>query len=62
MLLPSPEITRDSNVVNRKVKWIINFKINLNSVPADGIIKISFPKTVLIPVKDSPIELKDYTS
>jgi hypothetical protein len=52
LILPSPEIIRDSNVVNSKVTWVVNFKINLNPVPSDGYITISFPRYVLIPIQN----------
>lgn len=43
LIMPSPEITRDNNIINRKTSWVINFKINANAVPKDGFITISVP-------------------
>jgi hypothetical protein len=52
LILPSPEITRDSNVISRKISWVINFKINLNSVPKDGYLTIDFPRYTMIPIQN----------
>ena len=33
LLLPSPEIIRTNNVINRRVKWVLSFKTNKNPLP-----------------------------
>lgn len=33
LIVPSPEIIRTNNVINRRVKWVISFKTNKNPVP-----------------------------
>ena len=33
LILPSPEIIRTNNVINRKVSWVLSFKLNKNTVP-----------------------------
>lgn len=33
LILPSPEIIRTNNVINRRVQWVTSFKTNKNFVP-----------------------------
>jgi hypothetical protein len=43
LIMPSPEIIRTNNVINRKVSWVISFKTNKNAVPKGGYLVLSVP-------------------
>lgn len=43
LTLQSPEIIRTNNVINKKVQWVINLKIQKNPVPSGGYIVMYFP-------------------
>ncbi|CDW89223.1 UNKNOWN [Stylonychia lemnae] len=60
LILPSPEIIRTNNVINRKVSWVLSFKLNKNSVPQGGYIVLTVPRNVLLTIKNSSIDVKNY--
>jgi hypothetical protein len=33
LIMPSPEIIRTNNVINRKVNWVTSFRTNKNPMP-----------------------------
>lgn len=43
LLMPSPEILRTNNVVNKKVSWVFSFKTNKNPVPPGGYLQMLIP-------------------
>jgi hypothetical protein len=32
-MMPSPEILRTNNIINKRVSWVFSFKTNKNPVP-----------------------------
>lgn len=60
LIMPSPEIVRTNNVINKRTKWVFSFKINKNSVPKGGYIIIKIPKDVLLTIPDSKIDVTSY--
>jgi hypothetical protein len=33
LMMPSPEILRTNNIINKRVSWVFSFKTNKNPVP-----------------------------
>lgn len=58
--MPSPEIVRTNNVINRKAKWVFSFKTNKNPIPQGGYLVIKVPKDVLLTIKDSTVDVLSY--
>ena len=50
LMMPSPEILRTNNIINRRVNWVFSFKTNKNPVPRGGYLNITIPRDVLITV------------
>jgi hypothetical protein len=60
MIMPSPEILRTNNIINRRVSWVFSFKTNKNPVPKGGYMNITIPREVMITVPNSTIDLLNY--
>lgn len=60
LIMPSPEIIRTNNVINRKVSWVISFKTNKNDIPKGGILTFNIPPNVLLTIKNSSIDMLNY--
>lgn len=60
MIMPSPEIIRTNNIVNKKVQWIFSFKTNKNVVPKGGYLTISIPRDVMLSVPNSTLDIINY--
>jgi hypothetical protein len=50
LMMPSPEILRTNNIINRRVTWVFSFKTNKNPVPKGGYMNVTVPKDVLVTV------------
>lgn len=59
-IMPSPEIVRTNNVINKKTRWVFSFKTNKNPVPAGGYLIMNIPQNVLLTIKDSSIDVLSY--
>jgi hypothetical protein len=60
LMMPSPEILRTNNIINRRVNWVFSFKTNKNPVPKGGYLNMTIPRDVLITVTNSSIDLINY--
>ncbi len=60
LIMPSPEILRTNNIINRRVSWVFSFKTNKNPVPRFGYMNITIPRDVMITVPNSTIDLLNY--
>jgi hypothetical protein len=60
LMMPSPEILRTNNIINRRVSWVFSFKTNKNPVPQGGYLNITIPKDVLIAVQNSTLDILNY--
>lgn len=59
-MMPSPEILRTNNIINKRVSWVFSFKTNKNPVPQGGYLNLTIPKDVLIAVQNSSLEVLNY--
>jgi hypothetical protein len=60
LIMPSPEILRTNNIINRRVSWVFSFKTNKNPVPKGGYLNVTIPRNVLITIPNSTIDLINY--
>jgi hypothetical protein len=60
LMMPSPEILRTNNIINKRVSWVFSFKTNKNPVPQGGYLNITVPKDVLIAVQNSSLDVLNY--
>jgi hypothetical protein len=60
MTMPSPEILRTNNLINKKVAWVFSFKTSKNVVPRGGYLTISIPRDVMLPIEDSTLDVINY--
>lgn len=42
-IMPSPEIIRTNNVINRRVSWVTSFRTNKNPTPKGSYLVMTFP-------------------
>ena len=59
-MMPSPEILRTNNIINKRVSWVFSFKTNKNPVPQGGYLNLTIPKDVLIAVQNSSLDVLNY--
>ena len=58
--MPSPEILRTNNVINKRVSWIFSFKTNKNSIPRGGYLNMTIPRDVMLTVPNSTLDILNY--
>jgi hypothetical protein len=58
--MPSPEIVRTNNIIDKRTQWVISFKITKCPIPNGGFLKLVIPEGVLLPVKYSTIDVLSY--
>ncbi len=59
-MMPSPEILRTNNIINKRVSWVFSFKTNKNPVPQGGYLNLTIPKDVLIALQNSSLDVLNY--
>lgn len=59
-IMPSPEIIRTNNVVNRKVQWVSSFRTSKNPLPQFSYLEMQFPYGVLLTVPNSTLDAINY--
>ena len=59
-MMPSPEILRTNNIINRRVSWVFSFKTNKNPIPRGGYMNFTVPRDVLLTFPNSTIDLLNY--
>lgn len=60
LIMPSPEVIRTNNIINRRVSWVFSFKTNKNPIPRGGYMNITIPKDVLITFPNSTLDILNY--
>ena len=60
LIMPSPEVLRTNNIINRRVSWVFSFKTNKNPIPRGGYMNMTVPKDVLITFPNSSLDILNY--
>lgn len=60
LIMPSPEIIRTNNVINKRVQWVFNFQTNINYLPKGSFVLITIPQNVLLTIRNSSIDVYNY--
>ena len=60
LIMPSPEVLRTNNIINRRVSWVFSFKTNKNPIPRSGYMNMTVPKDVLITFPNSSLDILNY--
>ena len=60
LIMPSPEVLRTNNIINKRVKWVFSFKTNKNPISKGGYMNMTIPKDVLLTFPNSTIDVNNY--
>lgn len=60
LILVNPEVIRTNSYIAAKTSWVINFKINKNTVYAGGYLSLEVPKGVMMYMGETP-QIYNYT-
>lgn len=60
LMMPSPEVLRTNNIVNKKVSWVFNIKTSKNLIPAGTSLRITLPARLMVPLAFSSVTVTNY--